>query len=151
MSEQAFYKTPGIFFDKATCKGKPFYYYVTGMALTEVEVNMLTGAFRIVRTDILHDVGDSLDWAIDKGQIAGAFVQGMGWVTLEELMHNKQGILLTSGPDTYKIPGIADIPEDFRIHPFPGNPFKGGILGSRAIGEPPLIYGLSVWLAIKMP
>ena len=149
LSEQAFYKTPGIFFDKATCKGKPFYYYVTGMALTEVEVNMLTGAFRIVRTDILHDVGDSLDWAIDKGQIAGAFVQGMGWVTLEELIHNNRGILLTSGPDTYKIPGIADIPEDFRIHPFPGNPFKGGILGSRAIGEPPLIYGLSVWLAIK--
>jgi xanthine dehydrogenase large subunit len=73
----------------------------------------------------------------------------MGWVTLEELIHNNRGILLTSGPDTYKIPGIADIPEDFRIHPFPGNPFKGGILGSRAIGEPPLIYGLSVWLAIK--
>ncbi|NLA15301.1 MAG: xanthine dehydrogenase molybdopterin binding subunit [Bacteroidales bacterium] len=149
LSEQAFYKTPGIYFDKTTATGKPFYYFVTGMALTEVEANMLTGDYRLLRTDILHDVGDSLDWAIDKGQIAGAFVQGMGWVTLEELIHDNRGNLLTSGPDTYKIPGIADIPEDFRIHPFPGNPFKGGILGSRAIGEPPLMYGLSVWLAIK--
>ncbi len=149
LSEQAYYSTPGVFFDREVSKGNPFFYYVTGICTSEVEVDMLTGSHRILRTDILHDAGESLDWEIDKGQIEGAYVQGAGWVTMEELIYNAKGVLLTASPDSYKIPGIADIPEDFRVCAFKGNPFKDGIRGSRAIGEPPFIYGLSVWLAIK--
>ena len=149
LSEQAYYSTPGIFFDRELSKGNPFFYYVTGICATEVEVDMLTGAHKILRTDILHDAGESLDWEIDRGQIEGAYVQGAGWVTMEELVYNSKGMLITASPDSYKIPGIADIPEDFRVKAFKGNAFRDGILGSRAIGEPPFIYGLSVWLAIR--
>lgn len=149
LSEQAFYSTPGIFFDRELSRGTPFFYYVTGICSTEVEVDMLTGAHKILRADILHDAGESLDWEIDRGQIEGAYIQSAGWVTMEELVYNPKGVLITASPDSYKIPGIADIPEDFRVTAFKGNPFREGILGSRAIGEPPFIYGLSVWLAIK--
>ncbi|MHC1780605.1 MAG: xanthine dehydrogenase molybdopterin binding subunit [Bacteroidales bacterium] len=149
LSEQAFYSTPGIFFDRELSRGNPFFYYVTGICSTEVEVDMLTGAHKILRADILHDAGESLDWEIDKGQIEGAYIQSAGWVTMEELVYNPKGVLITASPDSYKIPGIADIPEDFRVTAFKGNRFREGILGSRAIGEPPFIYGLSVWLAIK--
>ena len=130
-------------------RGNPFYYYVFGLSVSEVEVDMLTGAHKIIRTDILHDVGESLDKLIDKGQIEGAFVQCSGWATMEELVYNSKGALLTASPDSYKIPGIADIPQDFRVNLYEKNPFNAGILKSRAVGEPPFIYGLSVWLAIK--
>ncbi|OFY39143.1 MAG: xanthine dehydrogenase molybdopterin binding subunit [Bacteroidetes bacterium GWF2_40_14] len=149
LSEQAYYKTPGIHFDRVIARGNPFYYYVFGLSVSEVEVDMLTGAHKIIRTDILHDVGESLDKLIDKGQIEGAFVQCSGWATMEELVYNSKGALLTASPDSYKIPGIADIPQDFRVNLYEKNPFNAGILKSRAVGEPPFIYGLSVWLAIK--
>ncbi len=149
LSEQAYYKTPGVWFDRLKGRGNPFYYYVMGLSATEVEVDMLTGAHTILRTDILHDTGDSIDPVIDRGQTEGAFVQCSGWVTMEELVYNGKGLLLTSSPDSYKIPGIADIPKDFRASLYERNPFEGGILRSRAVGEPPFIYGLSVWLAIK--
>jgi len=149
LSEQAFYKTPGVHFNRETSRGEPFYYYACGIAASEVEVDFLTGSHTVLRADILHDVGESIDPLIDKGQIEGAFVQCMGWTTVEELVYNNKGLLLTAGPDSYKIPGIADIPKDFRVSLYKENPFKDGILRSRAVGEPPFILGLSVWLAIK--
>ena len=149
LSEQAYYKTPGIHFNREISRGEPFYYYVCGISLSEVEVDFLTGSHTVLRTDIIHDAGESIDPLIDKGQIEGAFIQCLGWTTMEELIYNDKGLLLTAGPDSYKIPGIADIPKDFRVSLYKYNPFKDGILKSRAVGEPPFIYGLSVWLAIK--
>jgi len=149
LSEQAYYKTPGLYFHRENARGNPFYYYVFGISVSEVELDLLTGTHTLLRTDILHDAGESLDSLIDTGQIEGAFVQSLGWVTMEELVYNQKGLLLTASPDSYKIPGIADIPKDFRVSLYTDNPFKGGIMRSRAVGEPPFIYGLSVWLAIK--
>lgn len=149
LSEKGFYKTPGLYLDRDKMKGNPFYYYVFGMAISEVEVDLLTGDTKILRTDILHDTGLSLDETIDKGQIEGAFVQSTGWCSMEELLWNEKGYPIAANADCYKVPGVNDIPEIFNVNLYQDNPFKDGILSSRAIGEPPYIYGFSVIFAIK--
>jgi xanthine dehydrogenase large subunit len=149
LSATGFYKTPDIFFDRATGKGKPFHYYAYGMAVTEVCVDLLTGRLKVLRSDILHDVGDSVIPNIDKGQVEGAFVQGMGWVTAEEMKYDKNGNLLNHSPDTYKIPSIQDIPEHFHVELLKGYPNPGTIRKSKAVGEPPFVLALSVWFAVK--
>jgi len=149
LSAAGFYKTPGIYFDRETGRGNPFNYFAYGMAVSEVEIDTLTGAHRLLRTDIIHDVGDSINEGIDKGQVEGGFIQGMGWCTTEEIKWDKEGNLLTHSPDTYKIPTINDIPRDFRVELLQDVPNPGTIRRSKAVGEPPFMLGLSVWLAIK--
>jgi xanthine dehydrogenase molybdopterin binding subunit len=149
LSATGFYKTPGIFYDRDLGKGNPFYYYAFGMAVSEVEVDVLTGESKLLRSDILHDVGDSLNPEIDLGQIEGGFIQGVGWVTTEEIKWDKKGHLLTHSPDTYKIPTVNDIPDIFNVKLLEGYPNEGTIRKSKAVGEPPLMLAFSVWLAIK--
>ncbi len=149
LSSTGFYKTPGIYFDRETGQGNPFYYYAFGMAVSEVMIDTLTGAFRLLRTDILHDAGESIHEGIDIGQVEGGFIQGVGWCTTEEIKWDKEGNLLTHSPDTYKIPTIKDIPIDFRVELLKDVPHPGTIRRSKAVGEPPFMLGLSVWLAIK--
>lgn len=149
LSSTGFYKTPGIHFDRETGKGNPFYYFAYGMAVSEVSVDVLTGEYKLIRTDILHDVGDSLNEEIDIGQIEGGFIQGVGWCTTEEIKWDNKGRLLTHSPDTYKIPTINDIPETFNVKLLSDFPNEGTIRKSKAVGEPPLMLAFSVWLAIK--
>lgn len=150
LSSTGFYKTPKIHFDRATGKGRPFFYYATGASVSEVIIDTLTGEYKTLRTDILQDVGHSINPAIDLGQIEGAFVQGMGWLTTEELVWNEQGRLLSNNPATYKIPAINDAPEDFRVALLPDAPNREHtIYNSKAVGEPPFMLGMSVWSALK--
>lgn len=149
LSASGFYKTPGIWFDRETGKGKPFHYYSFGMAVSEVVLDTLTGSCDILRSDILHDVGDSLDPAIDLGQVEGAFIQGVGWCTTEEIKWDDQGRLLTHSPDTYKIPTVGNIPKDFRVDLLKAAPNPLAIRNSKAVGEPPFMLAFSVWLAIR--
>jgi len=150
LSATGFYKTPKIHFDRATAKGRPFFYFSTGAAVSEVLIDTLTGEYKVLRTDILHDVGHSLNPAIDRGQIEGAFVQGMGWLTTEELVWNEQGRLLSNNPATYKIPAISDMPADFRVDLVPDDPNREQtIYNSKAVGEPPFMLAISVWSALK--
>ena len=149
LSATGFYKTPSIGWDKEKGFGKPFYYFAFGMAVTEVLVDVLTGRHTILRTDILHDVGDSINPGIDLGQVEGGYVQGLGWVTTEEVKWDDKGNLMTHSPDTYKIPAIQDIPRDFRTELLQGVPNPGTIRSSKAVAEPPLMLALSAWLAIK--
>jgi xanthine dehydrogenase molybdopterin-binding subunit B len=149
LSATGFYRAPSIGWDKEAGKGRPFLYYAFGMAVTEVLVDLLTGRHTILRTDILHDVGDSLNPAIDRGQVEGGYVQGVGWCTTEEIRWDDQGHLLTHSPDTYKIPAIRDVPKDFRVALLQGAPNPLAIHNSKAVAEPPFMFGLSAWLAIK--
>lgn len=150
LSSTGYYKTPKIHFDRATGKGRPFFYYSTGAAVSEVLIDTLTGEYKLLRADILHDVGHSLNPAIDIGQIEGAFIQGMGWLTTEELVWNDQGRLLSNNPATYKIPAISDTPSDFRVDLVPDDPNREQtIYNSKAVGEPPFMLGISVWSALK--
>ncbi len=149
LSSSGFYATPGVYFDREKGEGHPFYYFAYGMAVSEVEVDLLTGKVSLLRTDILHDVGDSLNPHIDIGQIEGAFVQGMGWAILEDVKWNEKGQNITPSPDTYKIPVITDIPKDFRVKLLENAPNPITIRKSKAVGEPPFVLGLSVWFAIK--
>jgi xanthine dehydrogenase molybdopterin binding subunit len=149
LSSTGFYRTPDIGWDRQAGRGRPFSYYAFGMAVTEVEVDVLTGAHTILRADILHDVGDSLNPGIDRGQIEGGYVQGVGWCTTEEVLWDNTGHLLTHSPDTYKIPAAGDVPEDFRVEMLAGVPHAGTIGNSKAVGEPPFMLALSAWLAIK--
>ena len=149
LSATGFYKTPDIHFDRDKGKGKPFHYFAFGMAVSEVEVDTLTGFAKTIRTDILHDVGKSINEGIDIGQIEGGFIQGMGWVTTEDLKYDKNGNLLNHSPDTYKIPTINDIPKEFRVDILKDVPNPNTIKQSKAVGEPPFMLALSVWLAIK--
>ena len=150
LSSTGFYKTPKIHYDRATGKGRPFFYYATGAAVSEVLIDTLTGEYKNLRTDILQDVGHSINPAIDIGQIEGAFVQGQGWLTTEELVWNEQGRLLSNNPATYKIPAINDAPEDFRVALVPDAPNREHtIYNSKAVGEPPFMLGMSVWAALK--
>ena len=150
LSSTGFYKTPKIHYDRAAGKGRPFFYFATGACVSEVIIDTLTGEYKTVRTDILQDVGASLNPAIDIGQIEGAFVQGMGWLTTEELVWNEQGRLLSNNPATYKIPAINDAPEDFRVALVPNAPNpERTIYNSKAVGEPPFMLGMAVWSALK--
>ena len=131
-------------------QGRPFYYFSYGACISEVAIDTLTGEMRVLRADILQDCGRSLNPAIDIGQIEGGFVQGMGWLTTEELCWDAAGRLLTHGPSTYKIPGSCDVPPVFNIHiPEDAPNREPTIFRSKAIGEPPLMLALSVWLAIR--
>lgn len=149
LSATGFYKTPGIYFDREKGVGMPFYYFAYGMAVSEVEIDVFTGKCTLLRTDIIHDVGNSILKGIDIGQVQGAFVQGVGWVTTEELKWNNNGQLLTHSPDTYKIPTIKDIPKIFNVELLENAPNVGTIRQSKAVGEPPFMLAFSVWLAIK--
>ncbi len=149
LSATGFYKTPGINFDRDAGKGNPFYYYAYGMAVSEVSVDVLTGEYKLLRSDILHDVGDSLNEDIDIGQIEGGFIQGVGWCTTEEIKWDNKGRLLTHSPDTYKIPTVNDIPHEFNVELLKDYPNEGTIRKSKAVGEPPFMLAFSVWLAIK--
>ncbi|MDC8770518.1 xanthine dehydrogenase molybdopterin binding subunit [Roseateles albus] len=145
-----FYTTPGLHWDRSKLQGKPFYYFAFGAAVAEVLVDTLTGESRVTRADVLHDVGKSLNPALDIGQIEGAFVQGMGWLTTEELRwHPQTGALLTHAPSTYKIPTANDSPPDFRVSLFDQANAADSIHRSKAVGEPPLLLPFSVLLAIK--
>jgi len=150
LSATGFYRTPKIFYDRDKAAGRPFYYYAYGAACAEVLVDTLTGEYRMLRTDILHDVGASLNPAIDIGQVEGAFVQGMGWLTCEELVWNGKGKLMTNGPASYKIPAIADMPIDLRVKLVENrkNP-EDTVFHSKAVGEPPFMLGIAVWCALK--
>ena len=145
-----FYKTPKIYFDASKQKGRPFYYYSYGACVSEVLVDCLTGEYKLLAVDILHDVGASLNPAIDMGQIVGGYIQGMGWLCSEELKWNDSGVLLTTGASTYKIPAIGDTPEHFEVKIKPNiSNHENTIHKSKAVGEPPLMLAISTWLAIK--
>jgi xanthine dehydrogenase large subunit len=148
LSEAGFYKTPKINWDRAKGRGRPFFYFAYGAACAEVVVDTLTGENRVMRIDILHDCGKSLNPAIDIGQIEGGFVQGMGWLTTEELVFDEEGRLLTHAPSTYKIPASSDVPADFRVAPYPNSNREETIYRSKAVGEPPLMLAISVFCAI---
>ncbi len=150
LSSTGFYRTPKIFYDRSQARGRPFYYYAFGAACAEVLVDTLTGEYKMLRTDILHDVGASLNPAIDIGQVEGAFVQGMGWLTMEELVWNAKGKLMTNGPASYKIPAVADMPLDLRVKLVENrkNP-EDTVFHSKAVGEPPFMLGIAAWCAIK--
>jgi xanthine dehydrogenase molybdopterin binding subunit len=149
LSASGFYKTPDIGWDKEKGRGKPFHYFAFGMAVTEVLLDTLTGRHTILRADILHDVGDSLNPGIDLGQVEGGYVQGVGWCTTEEVKWDDRGNLMTHSPDTYKIPSVQDIPKEFKTALLQGAPNPNAIRKSKAVAEPPLMLALSAWLAIK--
>ncbi len=149
LSATGFYKTPDIHFDKIKGRGRPFHYFAFGMSVSEVLVDTLTGYHKILKTFIVHDAGDSLSEKIDIGQIEGGFIQGVGWCTSEDIKWNEKGQLLNHSPDTYKIPGVRDIPQEFHTELLKDAPNHSTIRGSKAVGEPPFMHGFSVWLAIK--
>ncbi len=149
MSSTGFYATPKVQWDRAKGKGRPFLYFAYGAACSQVTIDTMTGEMRVDRVDIIHDVGRSLNPAIDIGQVEGAFVQGMGWLTTEELVYDAQGKLRTHAPSTYKIPCASDVPQDFRVRLYESKGNKENtIYRSKAVGEPPLMLGISVWTAI---
>ncbi|MCT4703792.1 xanthine dehydrogenase molybdopterin binding subunit [Enterobacteriaceae bacterium H20N1] len=150
LSATGFYKVPGIHYDRAAGRGQPFYYFSWGAACSEVIVDTLTGEYRLLRADILHDVGNSLNPALDIGQIEGGFVQGAGWLTSEELVWNEKGRLMTDSPMSYKIPAISDTPPDLRVNLLANhaNP-QQTVYRSKAVGEPPFMLGISVWCALQ--
>ena len=150
LSAAGFYSTPKIHWDFATHTGRPFFYFVYGAAAAEVAIDTLTGESRVLRAELIQDCGRSLNPAIDLGQIEGAFVQGMGWLTTEELWWDAEGHLRTHGPSTYKIPGSRDVPPVFNARILSDAPNREAtIFRSKAVGEPPLMLAISVWLAIR--
>lgn len=150
LSATGYYKTPKIHYDRDKSKGQPFFYFANGAAVSEVLIDTLTGENKLLRTDICQDVGHSINPAIDIGQIEGAFIQGMGWLTTEELVWDHRGRLLTTGPASYKIPAIGDTPTEFNVELLPDSPnSEATIFHSKAVGEPPLMLGISVWSALN--
>ncbi len=149
LSTTGYYSTPGIHWDWSTASGRPFAYYASGAAISEVEVDGYTGMTRVRRVDIVHDVGDSLNPGVDRGQIEGGFVQGMGWLTSEELKWDAGGRLLTHSASTYQIPAISDAPMEFNVTLLPKAENAQAVHGSKAVGEPPLMLAISVREAIR--
>ena len=129
--------------------GNPFYYFAYGAAVSEVLVDTLSGEWKLLAADALHDVGRSLNPAIDIGQVEGAFIQGMGWLTTEELWWNDKGRLMTHAPSTYKIPAISDCPDHFNVRLFNNRDAEASVHRSKAVGEPPLLLPFSVFNAIR--
>ena len=144
-----FYRTPKIHYDKTTLTGRPFYYFAYGAACTQVAIDTLTGESRVLKVDILHDVGRSINPAIDIGQIEGGFIQGMGWLTTEQLVWNDKGLLTTHAPSTYKIPTAGDVPAHFKVALWPDPNPEDNVFGSKAVGEPPFMLALSVYEALR--
>jgi xanthine dehydrogenase molybdopterin-binding subunit B len=149
LSATGFHATPGIHWDRAAGRGKPFHYFACGAAVAEVEVDGYTGMQRVLRVDILHDAGAAINEGISAGQVEGGFAQGMGWLTGEELLWDKEGRLLTHCPDTYKIPSIGDTPLVFNVTLLKNAAQKDVVYGSKAVGEPPLMLAISVREAIR--
>jgi xanthine dehydrogenase molybdopterin binding subunit/xanthine dehydrogenase small subunit len=149
LSSTGYYRTPEIHYDRAKGQGKPFHYFAVGAAVTEVEVDGFTGMMRILRADLLQDCGNSINPGINIGQIEGAYVQGAGWLTCEELVWNDQGVLLTHSPDTYKIPAVGDRPLEFNVKLLKDAEQANTIFGSKAVGEPPFMLAISVREAIR--
>jgi len=150
LSATGYYKTPDLTWDLETMTGSPFYYFTYGACISEVVIDTLTGESRVLTADILQDCGNSLNPAVDYGQIEGGFVQGMGWLTSEELVWDDKGRLLTHGPSTYKIPGSRDVPPELNIHILEDAPNRvPTIFRSKAVGEPPIMLAISVWLALR--
>ena len=144
-----YYRTPGIAFDWKTGQGTPFHYFAYGAAVSEVEVDGFTGQYRLLRTDILHDVGDSLSPLVDRGQVEGGFVQGVGWLTTEELVWGQDGAFLSHGASTYKLPTLGECPPDLRVAFLERAREPGVVHGSKAVGEPPLMLAISVREALR--
>jgi xanthine dehydrogenase large subunit len=144
-----YYATPGLHWDPKTMTGHPFSYYAYGAAVSEVVVDTLTGEWKLLRADLLYDAGRSLNPALDIGQVEGAFIQGMGWLTTEELWWNDAGVLKTHAPSTYKIPAVSDCPDDLRVRLFDNANVEDAIHRSKAVGEPPLLLPFSVFFAIR--
>jgi xanthine dehydrogenase large subunit len=154
LSAAGFYRTEGLHWDAATMRGTPFKYFAYGAAAAEVEVDGFTGAYRTVRVDIVHDVGDSLSPLVDLGQIEGGFVQGAGWLTLEDLRWEssdgpRRGRLSTQAASTYKLPSFSEMPETFNVTLLPNATEEGAVYGSKAVGEPPLMLAFSVREALR--
>jgi xanthine dehydrogenase large subunit len=150
LSSTGFYRTPKVHYDRKKARGRPFLYFAYGAAVSEVVIDTLTGENRLLRADILHDAGRSLNPAIDIGQVEGGFIQGMGWLTMEELVWNGDGRLTTHAPSTYKIPVAGDVPADFRVQLLDtGRNREDAVHRSKAVGEPPLMLGISVFMALR--
>ena len=149
LGERGFYATPEIDFNRETEKGEPFYYFTTGAAVSEVLIDRYTGQLKLERSDLLLDIGESINPGIDKGQIIGGFIQGVGWVTNEDLRYSDKGKLLSYSPTTYKIPNIQDLPEIFKMDTIENPHHQINVRRSKAVGEPPLMLCLSVWIAVK--
>ncbi|MBR9786635.1 MAG: xanthine dehydrogenase molybdopterin binding subunit [Vibrionaceae bacterium] len=148
LSASGFYQTPKIGYDRNTATGRPFFYFALGASCSEVTIDTLTGEMRVEKVDILHDVGNSLNPAIDKGQIEGAFIQGIGWLTTEELVWDENGHLLSNSPMNYKIPTIGDYPKQMHVDLYDQANPEYSIYRSKAVGEPPFMHANSVWCAI---
>jgi xanthine dehydrogenase large subunit len=146
---EGFYRTPDIHFDHKTGRGRPFHYYAYGAAASEIEVDGFTGQYRLLRTDILHDAGDSISPVVDRGQIEGGYLQGVGWLTIEELLWDDTGRVSTAGASTYKLPSWSEVPEIFNVHMLERATEPGVVMGSKAVGEPPLMLAFSVREAIR--
>jgi xanthine dehydrogenase large subunit len=149
LGEKGFYSTPKIHFDWSKGEGHPFLYYTNGAAVAEVEIDRFTGDLRIKRLDVLMDIGKQINPGINRGQIIGGLVQGIGWVTTEELRYSDKGALLSHSPTTYKIPNIHDLPDEFNVDVFENDSNTLNVRGTKAVGEPPLCLGLAVWTAAK--
>ncbi|MGS2720230.1 xanthine dehydrogenase molybdopterin binding subunit [Paraglaciecola aestuariivivens] len=149
LSATGFYKTPKIHYNRETGNGRPFFYFAYGASVSEVSIDTLTGEYKVDQVDILHDVGQSLNPAIDIGQIEGGFIQGMGWLTSEDLVWDQQGKLISNNPATYKIPAIGDTPAVFNVDLYPRANDENSIYHSKAVGEPPFMLANSVWCALK--
>ena len=149
MGERGFYQTPEIQFNRDTEKGEPFFYYTMGASVSEVLIDRFTGQLSLERADLLMDIDESINPGIDRGQIIGGFIQGLGWVTNEELRYSDKGELLSFSPTTYKIPNIQDLPEIFKVDTITNPHHQINIRRSKAVGEPPLMLCLSVWAAVK--
>jgi xanthine dehydrogenase large subunit len=149
LGERGFYATPGVDFNRETGKGNPFLYYTNGCAAAEVLVDRFTGDVSVLRVDLLLDAGRSINPAIDRGQVIGGFVQGMGWVSTEALYYSEAGALLSHSPTTYKVPNVTDVPAIFNVDflEYQENPLN--VFGSKGVGEPPLLLAVSVWTAVK--
>ena len=149
LSATGYYRTPDIHFDRQSGTGKPFHYFAYGAAASEVEVDGFTGQYRLLRTDIVHDAGESLSPVVDLGQVEGGFVQGVGWITTEELVWNADGALATAGASTYKLPSLGECPPDLRVTLLARAAEPGVVHGSKAVGEPPLMLAISVREALR--
>jgi xanthine dehydrogenase large subunit len=150
MSATGYYRTPKIHYDREQAKGNPFFYYSCGASVSEVEVDTYTGTYTVSRVDILHDVGESINPGIDLGQVEGGFIQGMGWLTTEELVWGQDGRLQTNGGASYKIPAVGDTPKQFNVALLQDSKNnEATIFHSKAVGEPPLMHGISVWSALR--
>ncbi|HET6150243.1 MAG TPA: xanthine dehydrogenase molybdopterin binding subunit, partial [Polyangia bacterium] len=149
LSATGYYRTPDLHFDRQAGTGKPFHYFAYGAAASEVEVDGFTGQYRLLRTDILHDAGESLSPLVDLGQVEGGFIQGVGWLTTEELVWTADGALATVGASTYKLPTVGECPADLRVTLLPRAREDGVVHGSKAVGEPPLMLAISVREALR--